>query len=163
MVTVLMSFTSTKVYKQDLLDLDNNLYSSVVARFIMGFFSDILLFIAFTFTTYSKGICLFFTNTLMIPFFAGCFLGEKIKKIDIVAILLSFVGMIMIIQPLKGGDIEVDIKKDMIGVAFALGSAITGALAVIYNKKTSSRVHHSKMCTYYTFANCIFCPIWSFL
>jgi len=92
-----MSFISTKVYRQDLLDLDNNLYGSVVARFIMGFFSDILLFIAFTFTTYSKGICIFFCNTLMIPFFAGCFLGEKVKKVDIVAICLSFVGMVMII------------------------------------------------------------------
>jgi len=97
MVTVFLSFMSTKFYKQDLLDLDNSLYGSIVARFTMGFFSDILLFIAFTFTTYSKGICLFFTNTLMIPFFAACFLGEKIKKVDIVAILLSFVGMLLII------------------------------------------------------------------
>ena len=70
----------------------------------------------------------------------------------------------MIIQPFKSADeVDYDMKKDMIGVAFALGSAVSGALAVIYNKKTSMSVHHSKMCTYYTFANCIFCPIWSFL
>ena len=133
----------------------------------MGFFSDILLFVGFTYTNYSKGICLFFTNTLMIPLFASCILKEKIKKVDIVAILLSFVGMFLIIQPFKGGDSNdsnTDMVRDLIGVLFALLAAITGALAVIFNKQASvMKVHHSCMTTYYTAANVIFCPIWSFI
>lgn len=97
LVTVVFSVGSTKYYGEDLLDLEPSAYKGVIGRFIMGFFSDILLFVAFTYTNYSKGICIFFTNTLMIPFFARCFLKERIKKVDIVAILISFVGMILII------------------------------------------------------------------
>ena len=97
LVTVVFSVASTKYYKEDLLDLEPSVYKGVIGRFTMGFFSDILLFIAFTYTNYSKGICIFFTNTLMIPFFARCFLKEPIKKVDIVAILISFVGMVLII------------------------------------------------------------------
>jgi drug/metabolite transporter (DMT)-like permease len=96
-VTVILSYLSTKAYKEDILELEQSTYKGVVGRFIMGYFSDILLFVAFTYTNYSKGICIFFTNTLMIPFFASCILKEKVKKVDIVAILLSFIGMILII------------------------------------------------------------------
>jgi drug/metabolite transporter (DMT)-like permease len=42
-------------------------------------------------------------------------------------------------------------------------AAITGALAVIFNKQAAAKVHHSKMCTYYTIANVVFSPLWSFL
>ena len=71
----------------------------------------------------------------MIPFFAKCMLNESIKKVDIVAILLSFIGMILIIQPFKSAQgSEVDLAKDFIGVGLALLAAAAGALSVIYNK-----------------------------
>lgn len=96
-VTFVLSYFTTRVYKEDLTQLEPCSYKAVIGRFLMGYFSDILLFVGFTYTNYSKGICIFFTNTLMIPFFARCMLKEKIKKVDIVAILLSFVGMVLII------------------------------------------------------------------
>lgn len=52
--------------------------------------------------------------------------------------------------------------SDLIGIAFALFGAANGALSVIYNKQAASKVHHSKMTTYYTAANIVFSPIWSF-
>lgn len=96
-MTCLLSFATTKVYKENLIDLSPKLYKPVIGRFVMGYFSDIFLFVAYVYTSYSKCQCLFFTNTLMIPFFAKCILKEKIKKVDIVAIVLSFGGMILII------------------------------------------------------------------
>lgn len=41
-------------------------------------------------------------------------------------------------------------------------AAATGALSMICNKKASAKVHHSKMTCYYTMANVLFSPIWSF-
>ena len=56
---------------------------------------------AFAYTNYSKAICIFFINTLLIPFFARCILKEKILKWDIFGIVVGFAGMILIIQPYK--------------------------------------------------------------
>ena len=66
-------------------------------RIIGGFLSDVLLYAAFRYTNYSRSICIFFTNTLMIPFFACCILKEKVGKWDILALLLGFGGMILIV------------------------------------------------------------------
>lgn len=63
--------------------------------------SDVLLYMAFEYTDYSKAFCLFFTNTLMIPFLAKCLLKEQIKLIDIVALVFGFTGMILMVQPYK--------------------------------------------------------------
>ena len=75
------------------------MYSAIMMRILGGFFSDILLYIAFTYMNYSKGICIFFMNTLMIPLFARCILKEPILKVDAFGILMGFAGMILIIQP----------------------------------------------------------------
>lgn len=53
--------------------------------------------------------------------------------------------------------------RDLIGVLFTLIAAACGALSVIFNKQAAANVHHSKMTTYYTAANVIMSPIWSFI
>ena len=68
-------------------------------RVLGGFLSDVLLFAGFNFTNYSKALCLFFTNTLMIPFFARIIVKEKILKWDFVGILIGFIGMVLVIEP----------------------------------------------------------------
>ena len=71
----------------------------------------------------------------MIPFFARCILKEKIKKVDLVAIIISFVGMILIIQPFGGGQVSTkDVAQDLLGVGLSLLAAAAGALSVIYNR-----------------------------
>lgn len=96
-ITFVFSFISSKINGKDVFDIPPKMYFAVTMRFVMGFLSDILTFIAFTYTSYSKGMCIFFTNTIMIPFFARCILKEKIKYTDMIAILVSFGGMILII------------------------------------------------------------------
>lgn len=75
------------------------MYGPLVVRIVCGFLADILLFLSFNFTSYSKALCIFFTNPLLIPFIAKCLLKDGIKKFDIIALLLGFTGVIMIIQP----------------------------------------------------------------
>lgn len=79
-------------------------------RVLGGFLSDVLLFAAFNYTNYSKALCLFFLNTLMIPFFARCIVKEKILKWDICGIGIGFIGMILIIRPFKEHNSRNDIK-----------------------------------------------------
>ena len=134
-VTCVLSYATTKVYKEDLTKLEPSTYKAVIGRFITGYFSDIFLFVAYLYTSFSKCQCIFFTNTLMIPLFAKCMLNEKIKKVDVVAILISFVGMILIVQPFKGSEVTKDeMTNDLIGIGLALFAAANGALSVIYNK-----------------------------
>ena len=81
----------------DILNIPPNMYHAVFMRILGGFLSDILLYIAFNRMNYSKGICIFFMNTLMIPIFARCILKEPILKIDSFGIVMGFVGMFLII------------------------------------------------------------------
>jgi len=100
-VVCLCFYTLAKTSGHDVLKVPVFMYKSIFFRILAGFFSDIFLFLAFTYTSYSKGIVIYFTNTLMIPFFGRCILKEKILKVDILAIALGFVGMVLIIQPYK--------------------------------------------------------------
>ena len=79
---------------------------------------------------------------------ARCIIGEKLKLWDIIAIVISFIGMLMLVQPFK----EVEEEKvvldasgkvigggsphnDMIGCGIAILAAIFAALAVVFLKK----------------------------
>ena len=101
LVVCLCFYALAKSSGHDVLAVPGYMYQSIFFRILFGFFSDIFLYIAFNYTNYSKGVCIFFTNTLMIPFFGRCILKEKILKVDILAIAAGFVGMILIIQPFK--------------------------------------------------------------
>ena len=81
----------------DLLQISEGMLTPLFFRVAGGFFADVLLYMAFEYTSYSKAICIFFTNTLMIPFFARLLLKEPILKADVGAIIVGFVGMMLIV------------------------------------------------------------------
>ena len=70
-------------------------------RVFTGSFADVLLFLAFGYTNYSRAFCIFLTNNLLLPFMANCMLNEKIKFWDVVGVLAGFVGVIILVQPWK--------------------------------------------------------------
>ena len=90
------------------------------------------MFISFEYTSYSKGNCLFMSNTLLSPFLAYYMLGEKIKVWDIVGIILGFTGMVCLIQPWKSPEENLDTSKDLIGCCFGLMAAFSAAVAFVY-------------------------------
>ena len=129
----------------------------LILRCVFGVLSDVLLFTAYEFTSFSKAFCIFFTNTLMAPFLSRAILGEPIKKWDIIGILCGFGGMLMLIQPFKGmrtpteettavieteGGYSSD-TRDMIGVIIALVAALNAALAIIHIRKLANNVHYA--------------------
>ena len=85
----------------DILNIPDGLHWWLLLRIVTGVLSDWLCFLAFQYTSYSKAICIFFTNTLMIPFFARCIIKERIYKSDVVAILMGFIGMMFTLVPFK--------------------------------------------------------------
>ena len=78
---------------------------------------------------------------------ARCIIGEKIKTWDIIAIVVSFIGMVMLVQPFKeveeekvvldatGKVVQGSAHNDLIGCAIAILAAIFAALAVVFLKK----------------------------
>lgn len=143
-------------------------------RCVFGVLSDVLLFVAFDFTSFSKAFALFFTSTLLAPFLGRAILGEPIKKWDIIAIVCGFCGMLLLVNPLKAESVDVGIddsiidgttskSRDLIGCGIGVLSAVNGALAIIYIRKLASQVHCSLQPMYYMLAMAVFCPIWSLI
>ena len=160
----------------DLLAIPSGLLIPLGLRTITGFLSDILLFVAYNYTTFSKAQCIFFLNTIMIPICAYCIVREKIRKQDIIAIVISFAGMLLIIQPFKSSEANInedpEITKakfwktfaaESVGFGLAFMAAVAGALSVIFNKKCSDELHNSVVGFWNVMSNVLFCPLWSFI
>ena len=138
-------------------------------RVTTGFIADTSLFLAFSFTNMSKAYCIFFTNNLMLPFLARCFLGEKFKLWDVIGIIFGFGGMILLVQPWVVKDDEAGLNaeesKDMIGCAIAFMAAVSAASSLTIGKSlsTESRIHWKIIPLYYVIGCSLYAPIWSFL
>lgn len=94
---VVMFYLFAKQQRVDIFNVPKEAQIDLMFRCIFGVLSDVLLFVAFEYTSFSKAFALFFTNTLMAPFLGKAILGEPIKKWDIIGILCGFSGMLMII------------------------------------------------------------------
>lgn len=131
-------------------------------RCFTGCLCDLLMFLACQFTSYSKGFCLFMTNTLYCPFLAYFMLGEPVKTWDIIGITFGFTGMILLVQPWRGtGDIT--LENDLIGCFLGLFSGIIAAIALIYTRRLAANLHFTVQPFYFTFAMNLTCSVWSIL
>lgn len=130
-----------KIYGQDLQSIPSSAYGNVVKRVVIGVLTDIFVNLSYSFTSYSKGTCILLLNTIMIPFFAACILGDKVRRVDVVAIIFSFIGMFMIIRPFGDHGSSQNFKSDLIGILFAFMGAICSGLAIIYQKKLADSLH----------------------
>ena len=178
-VSLLMVVTlcfSAKLYQQDIFNIAKGAQFDLFCRALWGFFSDILLFLAFKYTAYSKAFCLFFTCPLIAPFIARCLIGEKVKLWDIIAIILSFIGTVMLVQPFKeveepktvvdaSGQLVVDnsAANDLIGCGIAILAAVFAALAVVFLKKLADQVHFTLVPMYNLLGATLLSPIWSLI
>lgn len=92
-----MFYLFAKQQRVDIFNVPKEAQIDLLLRCIFGVLSDVLLFVAFEYTSFSKAFCLFFTNTLMAPFLGKAILGEPIRKWDIIGILCGFSGMLMLV------------------------------------------------------------------
>ena len=91
----------------------------------------------------------------MVPFVARFINKERVLKWDLLAILIGFIGMIMVVQPYKivqesGNGAVSSVLDDIIGSFLALISAFLTAVSICLLRRLSTcDVHFSVTSTYY--------------
>jgi drug/metabolite transporter (DMT)-like permease len=135
--TVPVFLIFTFVFKQNVFNIPRECQSDLFWRSVTGVFCDVFLFLAYEYTNYSKGFCLFWAGGLVVPFLAYWIIGEPVKKWDIIGISSGIVGMLLIVRPWADADFK-GFLNDMIGCSFAIASAITASLALVYIRKLAS-------------------------
>ena len=93
----------------------------------------------------------------------SCILGERVKKVDIIAIIISFLGMTLIIQPFGNEVRSTAYLQDLAGIAIAFVAAIVSAVAVVMNKRLSDNLHFTQINLIYMLSSSIITPIFSFI
>lgn len=139
LVVLPIFYSLSKYYKLDLFAIAPADQKFLLFRCISGSLSDVLMFVAFSYTSYSKAFCFFFTNTLFSPFLARWIIKEQIKVWDIIGILFGFSGMLLLVQPWNSE--KLNPTKDAIGCFIGVLSAICASLAIIWTRKLSSTIH----------------------
>ena len=76
-----------------------------------------------------------YTYPIFISIFAGIFINEKITRNIIIALIIGWIGILVILNPIQLSNINVEIENISISIAF-LG-AICTALAYVTVKKLS--------------------------
>ena len=97
----------------------------------------------------------------MCPFLARCILNERIKTWDVIAVVVGFIGTLMLVQPFASSDQESG--SDLIGCIIGLVSAVFAALAVVYLRKLAEQIHFTLVPMYNLMFATIISPIWSTL
>jgi drug/metabolite transporter (DMT)-like permease len=107
-IMVGMFYILAKRSEVNILAIKSEIKVDLFLRTLFGFAADLLLFVAFTYTTYSRANCIFFAHPMMLPFFAKALVGEKIKTWDLIGIVLGLSGTLLLVQPWKKPDSNED-------------------------------------------------------
>lgn len=158
-------FANMKYSKKDPLDVPSDLRVALFIRVITGCSMDVLLALAFQYTSFSKATCICFMNTLFIPVFSYIFNREKMIKWDFFGIIIGFIGMIMVIQPYKAVENEVyDFWTDILGCFIAFIAALTSAACVAFIQRLAkANIHYTVNGIYYNFGIVLLGPFISYL
>ena len=85
-----------------------------------------LWFYSLTLITLAQVFALEFTSPIWVVFFAIMFLGEKLTRTRLIAVVIGFAGALIVAQPGSGGD--------GVGIALAAASAIGFAGSIVCTK-----------------------------
>ena len=107
----------------------------LILRGLLGTIALLCIFYAIRNMPLSISTVIQYTYPIFISIFAGIFVNEKITRDIIIALIIGWVGILVILNPIQLSNINVEIKNISISIAF-LG-AICTALAYITVKKLS--------------------------
>ncbi|MCX6818806.1 MAG: DMT family transporter [Candidatus Aenigmarchaeota archaeon] len=91
--------------------------------------NDLLYFNAFKLTTISNSILVHYTAPIFVAVLAPFLLKEKLERITIAALMLSFFGLLLILYS------SLNINTSWLGILFALASGVMYAFMIIAYKK----------------------------
>jgi len=108
----------------------------LILRGLLGTLALVCIFYAIRNMPLSISTVIQYTYPIFISIFAGIFINEKITKNIVFAIVVGWLGILIILNPTQLSNIKVEIENISISIAF-LGSICT-ALAYVTVKKLAS-------------------------
>ncbi len=113
----------------------------LVVRGFFGATAEALYFLTLTYLNLGMTTSIYFTNPIFTMVLSSMFLGEKAGTVQVVAGVVSIVGVFLVVDPtLDLGDVKD--SSYFIGVAFGLLSACLVACAMVCIRSLGSRVHY---------------------
>ncbi|CAI2373296.1 unnamed protein product [Moneuplotes crassus] len=131
----------------DIISIPKECRSVLLCRALFGSISLCCLFASMKYTSISKSNILFFTGPLYVPFLSYFFLKEGISKIDILALVMGFSGILLINSPKDGPQ---EGSNDLLGGIFAAVGGLTASFAWVSIRKMGSKVHFTVPCFYFS-------------
>ena len=107
----------------------------LILRGVLGTLALVCIFYAIRNMPLSISTVIQYTYPIFISIFAGIFIDEKLTRNIIIALIIGWIGILVILNPSQLSNINVDIENFSILIAF-LGSVFT-ALAYVTVKKLS--------------------------
>ncbi|MGB2770152.1 MAG: EamA family transporter [Candidatus Zixiibacteriota bacterium] len=95
----------------------------------------LLFFYAIKYTTVATATILLYTYPAFVILLSPLVLGEKLTRAKILALLLTFLGCILVIQVYDPAQFKLNIK----GISYGLGAGLGAGLYSIFGKKGVSR------------------------
>lgn len=100
----------------------------------------LLLFGAFSRASISMATAVYNTQPFMLVAFGALFLGERMTPAKLGWLLVSFLGMLLVVQAAPGSDAAT--ARYLSGIAMALGAAFFWAIAAIVAKRLTGTPPH---------------------
>jgi drug/metabolite transporter (DMT)-like permease len=142
----------------DFLQIPRKMFWPLLGRCMCGFLSDVTLYLAFTYTSYSKAFCVHKMESLFSPFIAFYTLGETVKSADLIGVVLGFGGMLLMLQPWSSQE-QNSLETDIIGFVWALLGAVVSAWLFVFCRMISNTFHYTVPLFFYMQLSCLSTPL----
>lgn len=130
--TAFLALYNAVVQQDCFRSFSRNIYRSIPAGLLNPYLYYVILFTAYSRLRAQEAQSLNYTWALVLPLFSMILCGERFRRKDLVALLISFTGVLLIST--KGRILSLDFS-DPIGTSLALGSSIIWALYWIVSLK----------------------------
>jgi len=104
----------------------------------------LLFFYAIKYTTVATATILLYTYPAFVVLFSWLFLGEEFTRSKILALLLTFLGCILVIQVYSPSELRLNLR----GIIYGLGAGLGAGLFSIFGKKGVERYSSFTVVTY---------------
>ncbi|MFQ6032601.1 MAG: DMT family transporter [Candidatus Zixiibacteriota bacterium] len=137
LATILLNPDSLRIRKRDFIYFAIYGLLSVTLCFLLFFY-------AIKFTTIATATILLYTYPAFIVILSAVFLKEKLTKTKLFALLLTFLGCILVIQVYDPAELKLNLR----GIIYGLGAGLGAGLYSIFGKKAVERYSPWTVVTY---------------
>ncbi len=136
-VTILVNPDSLRIRKRDFI------YFAVYGLLSVTF-CFLLFFYAIKFTTIATATILLYTYPAFVVILSTFFLKEELTKTKFLALLLTFLGCVLVIQVYDPAELKLNLR----GVIYGLGAGLGAGLYSVFGKKAVERYSPWTVVTY---------------